>query len=121
MDEHGKLIAGHGRLLAAKAMELAEVPTIELAGLSESQKRALRLADNKIALGAGWDLEVLKLELGELAVLDMDIDLTLTGFSTGEIDIMLNGKVDPEEEIIPAVRAIPRTASATSGCLASTG
>jgi hypothetical protein len=96
-------------LLAAKEMGLAEVPTIELAGLTDPQKRALRLADNKIALGAGWDLEVLKLELGELAVMDMDIDLTLTGFATGEIDVMLNGKVDPEEEVIPAVRATPRT------------
>lgn len=109
VDEAGKLIAGHGRLLAAKEMALAEVPTIELAGLSEPQKRALRLADNKIALGAGWDLEVLKLELGELAVMDVDIDLSLTGFATGEIDVMLNGKVDPEEEIIPAVRRAPRT------------
>lgn len=109
VDEAGRLIAGHGRLVAAKQMALAEVPTIELAGLTEPQKRALRLADNKIALGAGWDLEVLKLELGELAVMDMDIDLALTGFATGEIDVMLSGKVDPEEEAIPAVRADPRT------------
>lgn len=109
VDEAGRLIAGHGRLLAAKQMALAEVPTIELAGLTEPQKRALRLADNKIALGAGWDLEVLKLELGELAVMDMDIDLALTGFATGEIDVMLSGKVDPEEETIPAVRADLRT------------
>ena len=108
IDEAGGVIAGHGRLLAAKEMGLAEVPTIELAGLTDPQKRALRLADNKIALGAGWDLEVLKLELGELAVMDMDIDLALTGFATGEIDVMLNGKVDPEAEVIPAVRAAPR-------------
>ena len=108
IDEAGGVIAGHGRLLAAKEMGLAEVPTIELAGLTDPQKRALRLADNKIALGAGWDLEVLKLELGELAVMDMDIDLALTGLATGEIDVMLNGKVDPEDEVIPAVRAAPR-------------
>ncbi len=108
VDEAGGLIAGHGRLLAAKELGLAEVPTIELAGLTEPQKRALRLADNKIALGAGWDVEVLKLELGELAVMDMDIDLSLTGFATGEIDVMLNGKVDPDEEVIPAVRSTPR-------------
>ena len=109
VDEAGGLIAGHGRLVAAREMGLAEVPTIELPGLTGPQKRALRLADNKITLGAGWDLEVLKLELGELAVMDLDIDLTLTGFATGEIDVLLNGKVDPEEEIIPAVRATPRT------------
>src|SRR3546814_3315040 len=75
IDPDGGLIAGHGRLLAAKAMGLAEVPTIALAGLGEAQKRALRLADNKIALGAGWDLDILKIELAELSVLDIDFDL----------------------------------------------
>src|SRR3712207_2035183 len=56
VDDEGVLIAGHGRLLAAKAIGLAEVPTIELAGLTAAQKKALRIADNKIALNAGWDL-----------------------------------------------------------------
>ena len=65
-DPDGRIIAGHGRLMAAKAMGLAEVPTIHIHGLSETQKRALRIADNKIALGAGWDLDVLKMELAEL-------------------------------------------------------
>ena len=108
-DAEGNLIAGHGRLLAAKAMGLEKVPVIALAGLSETQKRALRLADNKIALNAGWDVEVLKLELSELATLDVDIDLALTGFSTGEIDVILDGQADPDDEIIPAVPATPRT------------
>ena len=70
-------------------MGLAEVPTIILSGLSETQKRALRIADNKIALNAGWDLEILQKELGELASIDVDIDPALTGFSTGEIDVIL--------------------------------
>ncbi len=65
VDPEGVLIAGHGRLLAAKSMGMAEVPTIELVGLSDAQKRALRLADNKIALGAGWDLDLLKVELAD--------------------------------------------------------
>ena len=99
---------------------LAEVPTIELPHLSEAQKRALRIADNKIALGAGWDLELLKLELGELAVLDVDLDLALTGFSSGEIDVILKGPADPEDEVIPAVPASPRPGPATSGSSAST-
>ena len=86
VDEAGGLIAGHGRLRAAKELGLAEVPTIPLAGLGEAEKRALRIADNKIALGAGWDLDLLKLELVELTAMDVDLDLTLTGFSTGEID-----------------------------------
>ena len=67
-DPEGRLIAGHGRLRAAKEMGLAEVPIIELAGLTEAQKKALRLADNKIALNAGWDVEILKLELAELSL-----------------------------------------------------
>lgn len=109
VDEAGGVIAGHGRLRAAREMGLAEVPTIALEGLSEAQKRALRLADNKIALNAGWDLEILKLELAELAVMDVDIDLSLTGFSTGEIDVVLKGSPDPDDEVIPAVPENHRT------------
>ena len=108
-DPEGHLIAGHGRLLAAKAMGLDEVPVITLSGLTEIQKRALRLADNKIALNAGWDVEILKLELSELAVIDVDMDVTLTGFSTGEIDVILAGQEDPDDEVIPAVPETPRT------------
>lgn len=69
----------------------------------------LRIADNKIALNAGWDLEILKLELSELATLDVDIDPTLTGFSTGEIDVILASPADPDDEVIPPVPATPRT------------
>jgi len=111
IDDGDTLIAGHGRLLAAKAMGLAEVPTIELVGLTDSQKRALRIADNKIALGAGWDLDVLKVELAELGTLELDFDLTVTGFSTGELDVILNDNVDPDDDVIPAVLAEPRTRS----------
>jgi ParB-like chromosome segregation protein Spo0J len=96
-DPDGRIIAGHGRFMAAKAMGLAEVPTIYVPGLSEPQKRALRIADNKIALGAGWDLDVLKLELAELGSLDLDFDLSVTGFSTGELDVILNGSADPDD------------------------
>ncbi len=106
VDPNGGIIAGHGRLLAARALGLGEVPTITLAGLSEAQKRALRIADNKIALGAGWDIDLLKFELSELRVA---LDLSLTGFSTGELDVMLNGTSDPDDEVIPAVPAEPRT------------
>jgi DNA modification methylase len=109
VDPDGGIIAGHGRLLAAKAAGLETVPTIILEGLTDAQKRALRLADNKIALGAGWDVDILKLELGELAVLDIDFDLSLTGFSAGEIDVVLHGQPDPDDEIIPAVPTTPRT------------
>lgn len=108
-DPEGRLIAGHGRLLAARQMGLDEVPVIELAGLSDAQQRALRLADNKIALNAGWDIEILKLELGELAMPEIEIDLALTGFASGEIDVILKNSADPQDEIIPAVPRSPRT------------
>ena len=108
-DPEGRIIAGHGRLQAARAMGIAEVPTITLSGLSETQKRALRIADNKIALNAGWDLEILQQELGELASIDVDIDPTLTGFSTGEIDVILSSAGDPDDEVIPPAPATPRT------------
>jgi hypothetical protein len=108
-DPNGHIIAGHGRLQAARASGLTEVPTIILSGLSETQKRALRIADNKIALNAGWDLEILQLELGELASIDIDIDPTLTGFTTGEIDVILSSAADPDDEVIPPVPATPRT------------
>jgi len=108
-DPEGRLIAGHGRLLAARQMGLAEVPVIELTGLSDAQQRALRIADNKIALNAGWDIEILKLELGELSMPEIEIDLALTGFASGEIDVILKGSADPQDEIIPAVPRSPRT------------
>jgi len=108
-DPDGHIIAGHGRLQAARAMGFNEVPTIILSGLSDTQKRALRIADNKIALNAGWDLEILQLELSELASLDVEIDPTLTGFSTGEIDVILTSTDDPDDEVIPPVPATPRT------------
>ncbi|UUR08134.1 site-specific DNA-methyltransferase [Sphingomonas glaciei] len=109
VDEAGVLIAGHGRLRAAKELELREVPTITLEGLSEAEKKALRLADNKIALNAGWDLEILRLELADLGNLDIDFDLGLTGFASGEIDVILKAVNDPDDEIIPAVPSEPRT------------
>jgi len=109
VDEAGVLIAGHGRLRAAKDLGLTSVPTIELLGLTEAQKKALRLADNKIALNAGWDLEVLKLELVEIATLDVDFDLSLTGFASGEIDVVLKAADDPDDEVIPAVPTNPKT------------
>jgi DNA modification methylase len=89
-------------------MGLTEVPTIELSGLGEAQVRALRIADNKIALNAGWDVEILKLELADLSLPELAIDLGLTGFTPGEIDVILAGSPDPDDEVIPPVPAAPR-------------
>lgn len=109
VDEADVLIAGHGRLRAAKDIGLEQVPTITLFGLTDAQKKSLRLADNKIALNAGWDLEILRLELDDISTLDVDFDLSLTGFSSGEVDVVLKAANDPADEVIPAVPEEPRT------------
>lgn len=83
LAEDGVIVAGHGRLAAAQKLGLAEVPTITLKGLSEVQRRALVIADNKIATNAGWNDELLKLELGDLDA--FGFDLTLTGFTAQEV------------------------------------
>jgi hypothetical protein len=69
----------------------------------------LRLADNKIALGAGWDLDLLKLELGELSSIEFGMDLAVTGFSTGELAILLGSKEDADDDAIPPIPAEPRS------------
>ena len=92
--EHG-LIAGHGRLAAARKLDLDEVPVIELAHLSPAQKRAYVIADNRLALVAGWDEELLALELAELS--EGGFDLALTGFEDGELESLLAAVEDTPE------------------------
>ena len=75
IDDKGSIIAGHGRVMAAKKLKLESVPCIELKDLTEAQKKAYVIADNQLALNAGWDLDVLKLELEHLQEIDFDIDL----------------------------------------------
>lgn len=87
VDEKNNLIAGHGRLMAAKKLKLKELPAIVMPGLTEHQRRALVLADNKIALNSGWDAEMLKIELQDLDT--AGYDLSLTGFSDEELDRLL--------------------------------
>ena len=108
IDEQNEIIAGHGRLLGAKACSLTQVPVIQLSDLSEVQKRALRIADNKIALNAGWDRDLLVAELGEIQTMDLDFDLTLTGFETGEIDVLLDSVGQDEEPPVPDAAVVPR-------------
>lgn len=85
IDGDNGIIAGHGRLMAAKKLGLEEVPTIELSHLSEAQRKAYILADNKLALNSGWDNDLLAIEFAELGELGFDLDLT--GFSSEEIGV----------------------------------
>ena len=99
-DGENGVIAGHGRLLAAKKLGMREVPTIELSGMSDAQKRAYILADNKLALDAGWDEELLKIELEDLKLEGVDLDGI--GFSEDELDNLLVSE-EPSDESEPEV------------------
>ena len=103
VDGDNGIIAGHGRLMAARKLGYKEVPTIELADLTETQKKAYIIADNRLALNAGWDNEMLKLEFDQLA--EFGFDLELTGFSLDEIKALnpveLNAGLTDEDEAPP--------------------
>ncbi len=88
ISDDGEIVAGHGRVMAAKALGLDAVPTLRLSHLSAEERRAYVLADNKLALNAGWDSEILAIELQ--ALIDLDFDVTLTGFSLAEVDLTLD-------------------------------
>ena len=107
VDEAGMIIAGHGRVLAAQRLGLPEVPVMVAANWSEAQKRAYVLADNKLALNAGWDPELLPIELGDLKA--SGFDLALTGFGELELGKLLLDSAaggDPDQAPEPPVVAI---------------
>src|SRR5262249_52463602 len=120
IGEDGSIIAGHGRVEAAKLLGMDCVPTVRLAHLNAAQRRAYVLADNKLALNAGWDRELLAIELQGLV--DIDFDVEVTGFSPAEIDLVLEGtregppndRTDVEDEI-PLSTNDPATAVTRAG------
>jgi DNA modification methylase len=93
IDEAGTILAGHARLEAAKRLGLTKVPTLTILGLSEAEKRAVVIADNRLPEQAVWDFELLQEHFKEL--IDLEFDVELTGFTTGEIDLALDGKPAP--------------------------
>lgn len=110
VSDDGEIIAGHGRVAAARLLGLPTVPTLRLSHLSPEERRAYVLADNKLALNAGWDQDILAIELQ--ALIDLDFDVTLAGFSLAEVDFTLDAarERDPEappgvEDEIPAIQA----------------
>ncbi|MBE0470424.1 MAG: ParB N-terminal domain-containing protein [Methyloprofundus sp.] len=99
IDEENILIAGHGRTLAAKSLDMEKVPAIRLTGLDDSKKKALRISDNSIALNSGWDMDLLAEELADLK--DLEFDLDVLGFDDDFLDELLMDDApdfDPENE-----------------------
>ena len=88
VDEDGGIIAGHGRVMAARKLGMTEVPVIVAAGWTEAQKRAYVIADNKLALNAGWDFEVLEAEIRALE--EEDFNLKLLGFNEKELEAIID-------------------------------
>lgn len=109
IDAQDGIIAGHGRVMAARKLGLAEVPCIRLSHLTEAQRRAYVIADNKLALNAGWDEELLAIELADLR--EMDFDLGLTGFDEDELKALLaentiEGNTDPDDVPDPPAQPV---------------
>ena len=98
IDKEGTILAGHGRVEAAKLAGLTEVPVVQISHLTPAQKKAYILADNRLAELAGWDKDLLRVELEELQAIDCDFDLTVTGFDTADIDVILQPDSSPQEE-----------------------
>ena len=114
VDERSEVIAGHGRLLAAKLLKLETVPVVRLIHLSEAEKRAYRIADNKLSENGRWDTDLLKLEFSEIEKLALNLEdelnLDITGFDFKEIDVLLadnkpNEKADEKLNFVPYVPA----------------
>lgn len=99
IDEEQTIIAGHGRVMAAEVLSMSTVPCIRLSGLSEAQRKAYVIADNKLALNAGWDIDALSIEINQLA--DLDFNLDILGFDIQELASILDGEkegTEPKEE-----------------------
>jgi hypothetical protein len=96
VDDDDQIIAGHGRVEAAKLLNMKTVPTVRLSHLSETEKKAYILADNRLAEKAGWDNEVLAIELQGLV--DLGFDVLLTGFEPADVDIIIEGIGDESEQ-----------------------
>jgi ParB-like chromosome segregation protein Spo0J len=110
VDESGSIIAGHGRVMAARKLGMASLPVMVATGWTDAQKRAYVIADNKLALNAGWDNELLALEFSELQ--GMDFDLDLTGFTADEIAALMPEEIEPgktDEDAVPEVPVNPVT------------
>lgn len=108
IDERRTILAGHGRVKGARLLGMATVPCVRLDYMTEDEKRAYVLADNKLALNAGWDEDLLAAELGALMSVDLEFDISVTGFSIPEIDNLMDTVApedpgDPEDDVVPVL------------------
>ena len=110
-DEQGTVLAGHGRLAAARQLGLPKVPVVKIGHLNDAQKRAFRLADNRLAELSGWDDDVLKLELAELTALDLTFDFEITGFDTVDVDRLLEGRAPTNADPADILPPVPDSAA----------
>jgi ParB-like chromosome segregation protein Spo0J len=118
IDGENRILAGHGRVAAARELGMATAPCLRVDHMSAAEKRAYVLTDNKLALNAGWDEELLALELKELMAADIGFDIGVTGFSIGEVDQLIEG-LAPSEPGDPADDRLPEPdAARNSGFLA---
>lgn len=106
IDENATILAGHGRVEAAKLIGVETVPCLRIDRMTAAEKRAYVMADNKLALNAGWDEEILAIELSGLLETDLDFDIGVTGFSIPEIDALIEG-LNPEDAGDPIDEALP--------------
>ena len=109
IDGNNRIIAGHARVEAAKLLKKKDVPTIQITQLNDDQLRAYILADNKLAENASWDEQALKVELEYLTSIDLEFDEEITGFSTTEIDLIIDCGDEPNDEPIEDIPAVPST------------
>jgi DNA modification methylase len=118
IGDDDEIIAGHGRVEAAKLIGLQSVPTVRLSHLDAAQRRAYVLADNRLALNAGWDREMLAIEMQVL--IDLDVDVEMTGFSLAEVDLLLEeareSSPDPEQGADNTIPPLGDTVSSVTGC-----
>jgi DNA modification methylase len=118
ISDDNEIVAGHGRVAAARLLGIDKVPTVRLGHLSPEERRAYVIADNKLALNAGWDQEILAIELQ--ALIDLEFDVTVTGFSLAEVDLVLDsaneaGAITPDQEAENIIPPLPAQAVSRTG------
>src|SRR5579863_10310570 len=114
IDANLKVVAGHGRILAAQQIGMTTVPTILLDHLTGAQLRAFMIADNRLTENAEWNEQLLGEQLRELSVLDLDFDIEITGFDTGEIDVLIDGVEAAADEKRDAADELPAAGPSVS-------